>query len=281
MRRNTSSRHQSRYERTQTVTGKQWGIVVTIFLIIISVIGFVAYKKFQGKVEYDKVTACPMVNGVVKPAKQTVVVIDETDVLSPHQRDYLKVHLSNFVKDEMVSGELLSVYILDSEITKKRKPIFEMCKMRDGSDANDWTENQKLMARRFKKQFQGPLMSRLDATLARSTSSESSPIFETLQTIAVNAFDKYNIDGERRMLVFSDMLHHTPEYSMFTVKRSFETFKKSDYYAQIKTFLPDTAVRLYVLNTYPKYQKQELMDFWKSYFKSASAYVEQVSPVGR
>lgn len=181
----------------------------------------------------------------------------------------------------MVSGELLSVYILDSEITKKRKPIFEMCKMRDGSDANDWTENQKLMARRFKKQFQGPLMSRLDATLTRSTSSESSPIFETLQTIAVNAFDKYNIDGERRMLVFSDMLHHTPEYSMFTVKRSFETFKKSDYYAQIKTFLPDTAVRLYVLNTYPKYQKQELMDFWKSYFKSASAYVEQVSPVGR
>lgn len=83
MRRNTSSRHQSRYERTQTVTGKQWGIVITIFLIIISVIGFVAYKKFQGKVEYDKVTACPMVNGVVKPAKQTVVVIDETDVLSP------------------------------------------------------------------------------------------------------------------------------------------------------------------------------------------------------
>lgn len=281
MRRSHSIRRQSRYERSQSITGQQWVMIVGLSLLIVAVICFVIYKKFEDKVEYDKITACPIVNGVVKPANQTVIIIDETDVLSDHQRDYLKVHLTNFVNDEVNAGELLSIYVLDSEITKKRKPIFEMCKIRDGSDASNWTENKKLMAQRFQKQFQGPLMSRLDATLTRSTASESSPIFETLQTIAVNAFDKYNIDGDRRMLIFSDMLHHTSKYSLFKSKQSFEDFRKTGYYSQVKTFLPNTAIRLYILNTYPKYQKQRLIDFWKEYFKGSSAYVEQVSPVGR
>ena len=201
--------------------------------------------------------------------------------LTPHQRDYLKVHLKNFVNNEIEPGELLSIYILDDEIQKTRRPIFEMCKMRDGSDAQKFTENQHLMAKRFQKKFQGPLMNRIDETLSRKKSADSSPIFETLQTISVNSFDKYQTEGLRRLVMFSDMLHYTPQYSMFTPHHSFTSLKESDYYSQIKTFLPDTAVKLYFLSTYPQYQKQELVEFWKKYFKDTSAFVDEVIPVGR
>lgn len=81
--------------------------------------------------------------------------------------------------------------------------------------------------------------------------------------------------------MFSDMLHYTPQYSMFTTHHSFTSLKESDYYSQIKTFLPDTAVKLYFLSTYPQYQKQELVEFWKKYFKDTSAFVDEVIPVGR
>ena len=278
-----SSRHarNSRYGRSNGFSTSQVLTIIGAAVLAIAVAAFFYYQNSKEKVVYDRATACPMVGDSIRPKAQTVVVIDETDVLTPHQRDYLKVHLKNFVNNEIEPGELLSIYILDDQIQKARRPIFEMCKMRDGSDARKFTENQRLMAKRFQQKFQGPLMNRIDETLSRQKSADSSPIFETLQTISVNSFDKYQTEGLRRLVMFSDMLHYTPQYSMFTTHHSFTSLKESDYYSQIKTFLPDTAVKLYFLSTYPQYQKQELVEFWKKYFKDTSAFVDEVIPVGR
>lgn len=278
-----SSRHarSSRYGRSNAFSAGQVMTIIGAAVFLIVVFAFVYFQISKEKVVYDRATACPMVGDTIRPKSHTVVVIDETDVLTPHQRDYLKVHLKNFVNTELEPGELLSIYILDDEIQKTRRPIFEMCKMRDGSDAHKFTENQRLMAKRFQQKFQGPLMNRIDETLSRQKSADSSPIFETLQTISVNSFDKYQTDGLRRLVMYSDMLHHTPQYSMFTIQHSFTSLKESNYYSQIKTFLPDTAVKLYFLSTYPQYQKQELVEFWKKYFKDTSAFVDEVTPVGR
>ncbi len=274
----------SRYQRSNSVSVGQLLVIAAAIILLCVIGGYFVYSNFLAdKEEYDSNTACRLVNNEINPNGHTVILIDETDVLTPIQQDYIKAHLNRFVQDELQIGELLSIYLLDDQLISGRRPVFNMCKMRDGSDADKFTENQRLMAMRFQKTFQGPFKQRLDSAISGKTSLDYSPIFEALQLIAVNSFDKYKVNGDKRLLIFSDMLHRTPkpnEYSMFTQKHSFEQLKKTNYYQKVKTYMPGTIVSLYILSSYPQYQKMDLAEFWKDYFRDSGAYVEQIIPVG-
>lgn len=275
------SNYRTRAEREKQEHRNQMVKAVAFLLIIAVVVFFAAMYLMKDKTEYDKVTGCPLdASGAIAPVGHTVVLIDETDQLTLQQKDFTEVSLHNFVRKELRTGELLSIYALGDHVTDSRKPLFEMCKMRDGSDADKVTENEKLMARQFKKKFEKPLNRKLDELMQSHPVANQSPIFEMIQAIAVNSFAKYDISGDRRLIMYSDMLHNTKEFSLYKTM-NYDRFSSSRYYTEISFRLPDVEVYLYVFNTQPTLHQNRLIEFWKKFFRSRGAYLNHVESTGR
>ena len=270
-----------RKEREIQQDKKNYFFTFLCVIFVVCVGGYVLYSNFFKPVtQYDEF-GCPIRNGISSPIAQTVVLVDETDVLSTNQSDYLRIKLTSYVKKEMLTGELLSIYFLGDDLNTHTKPIFEMCKVRDGSDADALTENERLIKRRFRKNFQEPLHEKMNMLLEKKTASNQSPILEMIQSIALNSFMKWDVQGDRKLMIFSDMLHHTKEFSLYTQNPSFESFKRSDYAAGVASSMPGVEVEIYYFNNTPQFQKNSLTEFWRDFFRNRGALVSQVQTIGK
>ena len=258
---------------------------LTFWICMASVVAIVAVVSFYlfgvERVKYDSLSGCPLVKGQATPTGHTVVLIDETDRLTENQKNYLSMQINALVKKNLQVGELLSIYSLDDKVTASSKPLFEMCKMRDGSDADKLSENERLINKRFKKYFQNPLEMHLKTILEKKEPAEQSPIFEMLRSISINSFMKWDVQGDRKLIVFSDMLHNTNRFSLYNQQQDFERFRKSAYAAEVSTQMPNVEVELNYFNNTPKYQKNRLTEFWMAYFRRASASVVSVQNIGK
>lgn len=253
-----------------------------LLAIVISLICYFVYEfRIKEVPSFDPETGCPLVSNEVQPIAHTVVVIDKTDVLSDIQRETIQYELASLVKHDLQVGEMLSVYSIGDDLNISRKPIFEMCKFRDGSDASSWTENERLMRRKFNKNFKEPLNKMFSEMMAMNEPAKQSPIMEVIQSVSVNTFKRWNADGDKRIIIYSDMLQHTPQFSLYRTSPDFERFRQSPYAAGLKTQLFDTDIYLNVLTTRPEFQKNKNLDFWRSYFKNIGARVQAVIPIGR
>lgn len=253
---------------------------VIVAVIAVFIIGIVCYFIFKDSASYDRATGCPVVNGRVSPSSQVIVVIDETDHLTDIQADYLRVSLRKLAQNEMEPGSLLTIYSLKDRIGADRKPVFEACKVRDGSDANALTENERLIRRRFIKFFKRPLEN-IIRSAEEADGTSSSPIFEVIQSASVNSVKKWDPPEGTRLVIYSDMLHNTSGFSMYQRHPNFEAFKKTPYAVQTRSDLSGVEVDLRYFMSSPKFQGQDNLKFWKAYFRNAGAVVESVVPIGK
>jgi hypothetical protein len=261
---------------------KAWMLTGFISIVLLCVIGgLVWYFVLDEKPSYDKVTGCPLVDGQVRPNAQTVIVIDTTDPLTDIQTDEVRIAINNLVTRSLNNGDLLSIYGVREDKHASRRPLFEACKIRDGSDANALTENERKLKKRFNSFFKEPLHKVLDETTSLKETAKTSPILEVLQSVSVNSIQKWNVEGDRKLVIFSDMLHNTPEWTLYQRKPSFDQFNKTSYAAQVKAPLMGVDVSLYVLMNNPKFQTQRNLGFWREYFKNSGALMESVIPVGK
>lgn len=259
--------------------GKIIGLVV-MAVFALGIFGAIIGSACSPKPQFDKVTGCPMEKGVIAPKGHTVVLVDETDSLTPIQADFFSAQMEQMV-GEMKPGELLSVYAITGDPAESRKPRIEVCKLRDGSDASRLTENEKKMRKQFDIHFKAPVEALVDTLTQKRASGAASPIMEAIQFVSVNSFKKRNVKGDRRLIIFSDMLQNTKAYSFYDAKPSIERFKQSAYAAQTKTYLPGVEVSLYYFATRPELQTNDNVEFWKAYFKNAGARLDTVIPVGK
>ena len=270
------------YSAEDDVTERNtWILGIVIASIAVVVLGVGIYFFVSGdKNEFDPVTGCPIVDGQISPHSQMVVIVDETDTLTPIQSDSLKVALKNLVNNELTEGSLLSIYTITEDFSTSRKPVFEACKIRDGSHANQFTENERKLKRRFETFFKAPLSNLISQITEKNEPAKSSPIMEVVQSVSVNSMQKW-ATPETRLIIFSDMLHHTPGFSLYQTKPSFAAFKGTAYAAQVKTMLNGASVDLYYFVNNPKFQGQNNVTFWRDYFRSTGAKVESVIPLGQ
>ncbi len=259
---------------------KEIVFIVVLVLIILAGAGIAAYYFFQPKQEVDKATLCPKTNGNIQPFGNVVILIDETDPLTENQKDFINVEINNIVRQQS-PGTMISVYFISQSEPIQRKPAFSLCKVRDGGDANTLTENGNLLKKRFQRNFEEPLRKALQQLKLVTVPSRESRLFEQLQSISVNSFQKYHTEGPQELYIFSDMLHNSKEYSLYSSKQDFKQFKKTAYFAGIRTKLMGVDVTLFYLTNQPKFQTNKNVNFWKAYFNDAGASIVKVDPVGK
>jgi hypothetical protein len=212
------------------------------------------------------------------PAGQIVLLVDKTDSLSFTQKQAFEGLLDRLIAQRVPSGYLLSVFVLGEDYKSSPKPVFNECNPGDGANASEYTANKAHLKQRFERNFRQPMLALADQ-LQASQSAKYSPILEMLEMTSMNGFRKEDVKGPRRLIIVSDMLHNTPEFSMYRETPEFLRFHASDYGRKIITSFEGVDVELdYLINT-PRLQTRRNLKFWEDYFASAGARIVAVTPL--
>jgi hypothetical protein len=263
---------ESRRQRERTRRQAMLGALA--FAAAIAIAGGAAWAWMERPVQSLDARLCP--DG--GPTGHIVLLVDKTDPLTFTQKEAFQVRLRDLVGKRAPRGTLLSVFVLGESFRDTAKPLVELCNPGDGSDRSALTANLARLKRQYDERFVAPLMAEADA-LQAGTPAKTSPILEMLQLVGINAFQSHDAKGERRLIVMSDMLHNTPQFSMYRAPADFAAFSRTDYGRRTRAQLPGVEVELEVLVNTPALQTRRNLKFWEDYFEQAGARIVRVDPL--
>jgi hypothetical protein len=212
------------------------------------------------------------------PTGHVVLLVDKTDPLTFTQKQAFQQRLRDLVARRTPQGTLLSVFVLGESFRDNAQALAELCNPGDGAGASELTANPAQLRRQYDERFIAPLMNEAEA-LQAVRPAKWSPIFEMLQLVGINGFQARDVKGPRRLVVMSDLLHNTPELSMYRALPDFDAFARTDYAVKSQARLDGVAVELDVLMNTPALQTRRLLQFWERWFDRAGAHVERVDPL--
>jgi hypothetical protein len=205
----------------------------------------------------DKQTLCPVDGGA---QSETVVLLDTSDQWPEITREEVRKRLEKLAADVPYYG-LLELRLLDPD-TPGGRIMFSKCNPGNGINESEITANPTLMRKKWKEQFLTPLQGALDRTLLQSETN-ASPILSTAQRIAV---DRFVDDRPGHLVLISDMIEHTPDYSQYKGDLSYEHYKQSVAYKKQHTNLRGADVTiLYVQRL--RIDSGKHIEFWRDWVK--------------
>lgn len=241
-----------------------------LFAFVIAAIGGVAYFLWNRGPGLDEATLCPASG----PRGYVALLVDKTDPLTFTQRQAFLGVMRDLVAS-VQPGELVDVFAVGEDYKSGAEPLFHMCNPGHGEKESELTANIEQLQRRFRQQFETPLLS-LSDQLQTAQAAKYSPLFEMLQLVAVNGVQRHRIEGPKRLIVVSDMLHNTPQFSMYKEIPEYDAFAATDYAKKLGTNFAGSSVELlYLMNT-PRLQTRRQVLFWEQYFKNRDAHVDRV-----
>ena len=223
-----SSVSRGRRRHSESEMGLWWLVIAVFAVVALVVVGFVYLRLTTVKPVLDKQTLCPLEGGA---QSTTVVLLDTSDQWPEITREEVRKRLEKLAEDVPDYG-LLELRLVDPSVQGGRI-MFSKCNPGSGVNESEITANPRLMRRKWKEQFLSPLQQALDRTLTQAETA-SSPILSTAQRIAVDHFD-----GKRpgHLILVSDMIENTPDYSQYKGDFSYERYKQSPAYKKQHTDL--------------------------------------------
>ncbi len=254
---------------------KQIFIAIFCSIIVLAIFGGFLYWTFMPKKgQIDATSLCPAEG----PKGHYVLLVDKTDPLTFTQKEAFSITLREIIEKRTPEGYLLSLFVLGEDFKENAKPLVELCNPGTGTDKSELTANLKQLKKQYQERFLNPLLEKSDMLLA-SNPAKSSPIFEMLQLVGINAFRKHDIKGERRLIIMSDMLHNTAQFSMYKGPVDYQTFTTSDYGRKSHLELPEVEIEIHYLINTPQLQTKRNVKFWEDYFNKAGARIVAVQPL--
>ncbi len=241
-----------------------------IILFVMTSLAGIAYLMLTREEGLDRTTLCPAKG----PKGHYVLLVDKTDPLTFLQKEAFEVTLKELVERKIPEGYLLSVFALGEDFKENAKPLIELCNPGRGDNKSAITNNPKKLERQYQENFLKPFLKQSEQLLGKQ-SAETSPIFEMLQLVSINAFRTHDIKGERRLILMSDMLHNTPQFSMYKEKTltDYAVFTTSDYGRKTQLNLHEVEIELHYLMNSPQFQTKRNLKFWEDYFNKAGARI--------
>lgn len=257
-----------RRRRTKNLAGVLL-IVIAVSLVIALLVWFERIKENQ--VELDQMTLCPTEG----PRGLTVVLIDRTDPLTVVQRGALRQKLAD-VKNKLPLHSAIEIYsvgpIGDDLLRAEGQRV---CNPGQGKDISEWTGNPRLVKKKWLEGFAAPLNRVIDKML-QPGSSPTSPILESIQSVAVSAFGSLPEVEYRHLVIVSDMLHNTDEFSQYKQVTSFSDFRRTQYYRRVRAELSKIDVEIIYLRRDEGLQGKRHIEFWQEYFTDCGATLVSV-----
>jgi hypothetical protein len=223
----------------------------------------------------DQTTLCPAVG----PDGLTVVLIDASDPLNVVQRQDLRNRLQE-LKDTLGDHFAIDLYALRPFANELLQPEGgRVCNPGSGDHASVLTSNPRLIKERWKSRFSEPLDDIFDRMLQDHTASKS-PILESIQSIAVSEFGHIpDRIAARKLVIISDMLQNTDEFSQYRHLTPFSELRQTAYYRRIRADLHGVEVEIYYIQRSADMQGKQHIQFWQEYFADSGARLTRVVAV--
>lgn len=257
------------------------GIVMILVFAVVIVMGGAYHVLAKNSKRVDRETLCLTKE---KPRVIWAIFVDKTDPFTDRQSRYIKHELER-IKNRVGENELLSIYMLTSEITRftALEPIFSRCAPRTGEDANFLYEGEDYLKNNFNELFGKPLE---DVAKKIETKEEHpfSPIIEGLAALGdIPEFSDGNI--LKRVLLISNGLQNVPEFSHYAKRPySFAELKKTKYFQSINPKLGKNVEVEFIYLVAPNtevIQNQEHQKFWRDLMVDATAQKVNIRAVRR
>lgn len=250
-----------------------WAIVILLCFALIGSVGWFANSVISSS-KVDSNTLCH--EGTVQHV--TIVLLDLTDPLSPTQQSRLKTMLNEEIvrasTDTMVSIGVVS------EFSDNWGALFSKCKPTSGEEASVIYENQTLLEERYEREFEQPIEATVESMLT-GQSENLSPIMEALQALIAETPHFESAQGQRRIVIASDMLQHSDVLSFYR-GQGWAHFREQFGEHRLAGNLRDVDVLIWRIprfgGTTPENESVE--GFWSRYFDRQGSKPPQVQSLG-
>jgi hypothetical protein len=225
-------------------------------------------------VEIDRESLCPKAG----PSSTTVVLIDVSDPLPAVAQEDVKAQIAEEVRKTAKFG-LLELRLLDPKVDGGQV-LFSRCNPGDGSDLSEITANPEQERRKFEDGFEAPLASLLGRMVGADPAT-SSPIMESVQWIAVKQFAPTGQQKEKpRLIIVSDMIQHSANYSLYGGDASFERYRRSPAYEVLRTDLKDADTTVFLVHRKNSPESaDQLLEFWSKWLADNNGSLIRVKKV--
>jgi hypothetical protein len=185
-------------------------------IVVAAIIGGAAYKNI------NKLPNC-----MDDPAEKVVILIDQTDPVSPLVNSEIKKRVLDFLGNKRVKdgrlktdsivdtpvNSLVTVFHIDSN-QKDLKSLYSGCRPPSEREVNAMEGDPKTAQRHYIEKFQSKIEPFLEIGKQKD---KASPIAETLYSISrTSFFSRPGKDKPRtKVLIFSDMVQHSEEISLY------------------------------------------------------------------
>lgn len=267
------SRHQSRYtprharrrSRDKAASQDRLGIVLLgACALVVALVG-VGFAATYHPSDIDKATGCPAGNRA--PVAHTIILVDETDQLSPDQLRDAKSLIQTEYMWLPIGGRLTVRSIVADP--GAATDIAVVCRIDDGSHANIATQNAHQMKWAFERTV-GSKLDALYASLANAPVQDASPIMESASATMDRPDFGPNVIS-RRLIILSDFAQHSGLVSQYGHGLDLSHQAR----AQLRRDMDGVDVRLHYIPR-PKLanlQGEAHEAFWTGYFRDMGAHV--------
>jgi hypothetical protein len=202
------------------------------------------------------------------PPSQTLLLIDATDDIPALTRTQIRQLLDDMIA-KIPRGGLLDIRMLRNDQNRTDR-IFALCNPGDGSDLDPLIANPEAAKERWRTGFAEPLATALEQT-ANGEEADTSPILAAIQQLAV---ERLTSERDRRaattLVLISDMLENSPDFSMYRSGADYEAFQASDAARNFATDLAGAEVDIWLVRRpAPPTDSLPLIAFWERWIKDA------------
>jgi hypothetical protein len=231
------------------------GFLLIVIGIIIFIIG-IYFWATSTTVDYDKTTRCEIDKG---PNNYFVIIVDNTDSLRNIQKSNVRKKIKGIINKAEPNDRII-IYSLSNYSVEESVPLIDKCSMRDGSDADIYTENKKLMMKEKIELFDAPIEEAVNNMLANEKDSQASPIIEMIQKIRIENLPDDIKNNTVEIILFSDLLQHSENFSFYN-KYNLKKFLKSLEFQKISSDLSGIEITIWQLIN-SRIDNIRLQDHW-------------------
>lgn len=241
------------------------GVAVAVLMV-----GGVYFSVAKGNRALDD-DLCP-----TTPSSITVLLVDVTDPLTVAQRQDFQNQLARLRNAIPRYGKLI-VAKVDSTSDTLLDPVITRCNPGTAADASEWTGDPKGLEKLYREGFEEPLDQVFEG-LSRASGADRSPIFESVQSVALTELLTPDaVDHPRKLVIVSDLLQNTEALSFYSGLPSSDALHASPAFRRVRSDLRDVDVEIWMLerSDAPRTQPRALVELWDR------AITEQGGTVGR
>lgn len=245
------------------------GVLLFISVVIVVFVGWQVWAQLSGQRTLDA-SLCP-VNGA---DSYTAVVVDLTDPLTVAQKQDLINQLEALRNDVPKYGRI-SLFQVAPAGDQLLRPVLDLCNPGDGSELSEANANPAAARERWEEEFSKPLDAAF-RSLAEASGAETSPILQSVQSVALTKLQKPAAKGKPRKLVLvSDLLQNAHGVDFYKHVPTWEELKRSEPYQTAKADLTGVDMEIWML-TRPglsHLQNTKLAQLWAQAFTKQGAKV--------